>query len=137
MVDEDVRANVYSDALVRWRASNKRVKELKGLMHSFRDVKLEGEFDEQGPRVEGEGQRVTMLTVTDSLRAILRTWGHSAVQSQERKRILAQAERERDQNILRASLAHWRSRYRERDLEPIVSTECLSLTIIKLSNFRY
>jgi hypothetical protein len=30
------------NAMVRWKASSKRVNELKGLMHSFKDLKLEG-----------------------------------------------------------------------------------------------
>ena len=30
--------------MTRWKASSKRVHELKGLMHSFKDVKIEGEI---------------------------------------------------------------------------------------------
>ena len=44
-----------------------------------------------------------------------------AVVSQVRRRTLAQAEKTRDMNLLRETLVHWRSRYREKDLGPIVS----------------
>lgn len=37
-------AKCCRNAMTRWKASSKRVHELKRLMHSFKDVKIEGEF---------------------------------------------------------------------------------------------
>lgn len=97
--------------MARWKASSKRVHELKGLMHSFKDVKLEGT------------PFVPITLMTDSLRHVLRVWRDQAVQSQERRIRLAKAEKERDALLLRDTFDHWRSRYRENQLAPIV---CLS-----------
>jgi hypothetical protein len=81
-----------------------------GLMHSFKDVKLEG----MSP--------LTLLCLpSDSLRHVLRVWHSTAVESRERRIRLAQAERERDDLLKKYTFDHWRSRYRENQLAPLVS----------------
>jgi hypothetical protein len=51
----------------------------------------------------------------------LRVWRDEAVQSRERRVALAKAEKERSALLLRDTFDHWRSRYRENQLHPIVS----------------
>lgn len=83
-------------------------------MHSFRDVKMEGQASHTLNR-----QR---LMSSESLRGVLRSWQELASLSRQRKVALAQADKERAANLMKETFGRWRSRHRDRCLQPVVSS---------------